>query len=285
MGQTLFIAGLALNQPAIVYAFEFHHFLMGQRQAIGLVGLDEGGAGRVVREVLDAQVFQADLDAVLGPDALVALGAPVGQRLLLGGLKVGCIARQVVGHVAQGPGLGPVPQGLCDGVMGIAGIERKCFGGGVENLGQPVNLDRQCGAGWAQSECFGVLFAGQFGIDVAQVFHRGDVAGIGFDGHFQRTPGFVVLALLGVQGGQVVVGLGQFRVFGAQGFQQVDGFGGLTQLRQHLGLQETHLRIAGVVADVALRQGLGLAQLARVQQLRDLAVIVSQGGHGAQTQP
>ena len=123
-------------------------------------------------------------------------------------------------------------------------------------------------------EGLAVRLTGQFGVHIAQVFMGGGVTGVGANGHFQRHPRFLELALAGVQHGQVVVRLRQFRVVFCQFDECLSGFAGFTRLSQDHTFEKTHLWIARLAVQILIRLAQRFSGLARFQQPVDLAVVV-----------
>jgi len=82
---------------------------------------------------------------------------------------------------------------------------------------------------------------------------------MGANRHFQRVAGLVVLTLLGVEDGEVVVGLGKLRVVLGQLLEHRDCFTAPVEFGQHDALQEAHLRIPRLGGEelVGFFEGLG----------------------------
>jgi hypothetical protein len=119
-----------------------------------------------------------------------------------------------------------------------------------------------------------VSLAGQPGIDIAQVFMGGGVAGVGAYGHFQRGAGFVKLVLVGVEHGQVVVGLGQLRVVLGDFGEGGDGVGWFAGFGLDHAFDKAHLRVARLAHQVLVGFGQGFGQLAGAGQVIDVGVLV-----------
>ena len=119
------------------------------------------------------------------------------------------------------------------------------------------------GIGGVQLQRLVVGLAGQLGIDVAQVLVGHGVGRMGADGHFQSGAGLVVLLLLGVEHGQVVVGLRQFREILGELGEDRDGLIVAIQLGEDDAAQEASLGVLGTGGDVGIHffQGLGVLSL------------------------
>ncbi|CAB5655084.1 Uncharacterised protein [Comamonas aquatica] len=98
----------------------------------------------------------------------------------------------------------------------------------------------------------------------------GGVAGVGADGLFQHLGGLAVLALGGVQHGQVVVGLGQLGVVACQGREDLDGLVVLLLFGRDHTLQKAQLHILGALLEQGLHALRGIVDFALVNQLLHL---------------
>ena len=103
---------------------------------------------------------------------------------------------------------------------------------------------------------------------------RGGVAGVGADGHFQRGAGLVQLVLVGIQHGQVVVGLGQLWVIFRQLGERGHGVCRLARVGLGHTLEKAQLRIAGRGRQSLVRLGQGFGRFASLEQLRDFGIVV-----------
>ena len=87
------------------------------------------------------------------------------------------------------------------------------------------------------------------------------VARVGPDRHLEGVAGLVVLALLGVEHGEVVVGLGELRVVLGQLLEDGNGFSAAVELGQDHPAQEAHLGVPGLGGEELIGLFEGLAQL------------------------
>ena len=150
-------------------------------------------------------------------------------------------------------------------------------------------LGLHCGVAAVQLQRFAVGLAGQLGVYVAQVLMRSGIAGVGAYGHFKRGAGLVKKALVGIQHGQVVVGLGQLGVVFGQLGEGGNRVLGLARLRLDHTLQKAHLRVTWLARQVLV----GLAQcfgvLACTQQAVNVGVVIgpchARAERGAQGEP
>ena len=119
-----------------------------------------------------------------------------------------------------------------------------------------------------------VGLTGQFSVHVTQVFMGGGVTGVSPDGHLKRSPGFVKLALTGVEHGQVVVGLRQLRVVLGDLREGGDGVQGLGCFGLDHAFDKAHLRIARLASKILVSLGECFSQLASAYQNIHIGVVI-----------
>ena len=106
---------------------------------------------------------------------------------------------------------------------------------------------------------------------------------MGTDCHFKRNSGLVILALAGVQHGEVIVGFRQFRIIFGQAGKNPDGVIGLILFSQNQAFQEACLCVFGFVCQIGIdaRQRLFLFPL--FEQFADILNFIRTSGE-AETQ-
>ena len=122
-----------------------------------------------------------------------------------------------------------------------------------------------------------VGLAGQPGINIAQIFVGGRVTRVGSNGHFERTPGLVILPQSGKQDCQVVIGLRQFGIVFSQLGERGNGFRLLARRALDHAFEETHLRVGRLGGQIAVSFAQSLAELACPNELVDVSVIIRVG--------
>jgi hypothetical protein len=191
----------------------------------------------------------------------------------------GAIAATIAGAGAVAAGLAPeaaVDAGVAAVVLAL-GVSA-FFTLGLNRFANQGQLGGHASARTIELQGLAIRLTGQPGVHITQVLMGSGVTGVGADGHFQRCPRLLELALARVQHRQVVVWLGQLGVV----FRQLDegdewrptGFA--RRSRQDHAFEKTHLGIARLavpdIASALLNASAGLARFP--QQGIDLAVVV-----------